>query len=95
MPCGAGGHIGSKFCGLFRYSKAPQQLSWAYGSALPPSGLLGWMLLIKGLQTRRAVLFALPEFVRYQFEQLRKTISDACQKMNGGLGSIRIGLSQS
>jgi hypothetical protein len=56
-------------------AKPAQQLSWAYGSALPPSGLAGLDALIKGLQTRRAVLFALPEFVRFQFEQLRKTIS--------------------
>jgi hypothetical protein len=56
-------------------AKPAQQLSWAYGAALPPSGLDGLDALIKGLQTRRAVLFALPEFVRFQFEQLRKTIS--------------------
>jgi hypothetical protein len=56
-------------------AKPAQQLTWAYGAALPPSGLAWPDSLVKGLQTRRAVLFALPEFVRFQFEQLRNTIS--------------------
>ena len=57
-------------------AKPAQQLSWASSSAaLPPSGLARSDALIYGLQTKRAVLFALPEFGRFQFEQLRKTIS--------------------
>ena len=56
-------------------AKPAQQLSWAYGAALAPSDLAWPDSLVKGLQTRRAVLFALPEFVRFQFEQLRNTIS--------------------
>lgn len=56
-------------------AKPAQQLSWAYGAALQPSGLAELDALVKRLQTKRAVLFALPEFGRFQFEPVRKTLS--------------------
>ncbi len=55
-------------------AKPAQQMAWAYGAISSHRGELQIDELVNELPTRRAVIFALPEFGRFRFEQLCKTI---------------------
>ena len=59
----------------FAREKPAQQSAWAYGAALFPCITHEIDDLVAAIRTRRAVMFALPEFGRVQFEQFRRTIA--------------------
>jgi len=52
-----------------------RQLSWAYSAAPDYTHPASIDSIISGVRTRRAILFTLPEFGRFQFESFRRTIT--------------------